>query len=255
MPDYVSLAGSSLRSRAPSSMTDGSYEQKRDARKSAREEGEAIGALAEAPSPFKNVSSGTSAPANSPSSVPVVTTRPSAAAEARSASYPHSANRAVSLEVHEPLISREVSSTSLKSGDTKTTNNELVAHKTHASPCSMVKGRKEGKDASEQKENEPDPLETHWTVITDQLTGRTDMSVDIEHHDTIVMISEMKRKRPVASSEAVSGAVHDVTTPSPSKKASKVSEAKPGSFVAGEDTGEGGVSVRTPLQKIGASID
>ena len=248
MPDYVPQNNGSLRSRVPSTMTDVSYERKRDISANANND-EVINELVEALSPLKSTGSGTSAPANTPSSVPVVATKPSAAAEVRSASYSRNANRAVSVEFQAPVFSRNTSHTSIsiKYQDAESTDHDLASRNTHASPSTMVKSKKEGRASADQDDGEAEVMNTARVAALRQLSARAREIIDDENFGTASPIGEMKRKRSIVTPETVPRSVQDVTTPSPTKKALRTGEINGRAFETMEDSAEGGVSVRTPV--------
>lgn len=217
MPDYVSQGSSSLKSRAVSNMTGVSYEPTDDCRRSADDEN-AMNELVEALSPFRKSDGGTLAPANTPSSVPPTAPGTSAAAEARSASYPHSTNRVVSLEVYPHSESRKMSDTCPKSHGADV----LVHRKTHASPSNAIKSKKEGKEGQEaldQKENESDSVETSAASGDEHLNGKISKVVNIAQNEATSVSNEAKRKRSLTTvTDPQPKLKSSIATPSPSKK-------------------------------------
>lgn len=151
MPDYVTSSSSS---REFSNMTGVSYEHTKNPSLVAPIDEESYTQLVEALSPPKPLCSGTQAPTNTPSGASLpMGTKPSAAAEARSASYAKSSNRAPVLKEISNPPSREVSESSVKA----TLPPEVVAEnpaagKPRASPSAQVKSRKER--VPQDKENE-----------------------------------------------------------------------------------------------------
>ncbi|BDD60493.1 hypothetical protein MPDQ_004694 [Monascus purpureus] len=151
MPDYA--GSSSASSRAISSMTGVSYEHSKQPSVVAPTDEERYSQLIETMSPLKVHNS--TIPAAPPTSL-----RPSAAAEARSASYTRSASRtsgpAVALKEISQPGTRDVSESSAKSNMPAEISIEPVAmRRVHASPSPNVKGKKEAMGV-ENKENETD---------------------------------------------------------------------------------------------------
>lgn len=157
MPDYAT--SSSASSRAISSMTGISYEHSKQPSIVAPIDEEQYNQLIEALSPSKAQASDTNALINSLAAVPPMGSKPSAAAEARSASYARSGSRtsipSVLKEISQPGT-REVSNSSAKSNINIPADGCIdpgVTHKVHPSPSGNIKGRKET-ISLENKENE-----------------------------------------------------------------------------------------------------
>ncbi|PLB49584.1 hypothetical protein P170DRAFT_510115 [Aspergillus steynii IBT 23096] len=151
MPDYVS---STTGSRALSSMTGISYEHSKHASIVAPIEEDAYAQLVQGLSPPKPLACGTHAPTNTPSSVAPVGSKPSAAAEARSASYTRDGSRSFVLKEISQAGTRNASESSIKSSLLPDPLAETTAtSKLHASPNVNVKSRKEGM-SQDNKENE-----------------------------------------------------------------------------------------------------
>ncbi|RJE19698.1 hypothetical protein PHISCL_07973 [Aspergillus sclerotialis] len=150
MPDYSSSASS----RAISSMTGISYEHSKQPSITAPMNEEQYHQIFDAMSPPKTIVTGTEAPVNTPSTTVPIGSRPSAAAEARAASYTKSGSRTSLLKEISQPVSRDVSGSSARSTSLTTEAAiETAANKHHPSPSGHVKGKKEGA-GQVNKENE-----------------------------------------------------------------------------------------------------
>lgn len=134
MPDYASTGSTS--SRAISSMTGMSYEHSKQPSINSCLDDEQYNELIQALTPTKAPAVGTRAPSNTPSTAATMSaSKPSAAAEARSASYNTRSRRASALkEVSQPST-RDVS------GSSEPKN--LTPSKIGASPSEKVRSKKE----------------------------------------------------------------------------------------------------------------
>ena len=201
-----------------------------------------------ASSPSKDGLSGYFAPANarvnSAAKTPPIRTKPSASAEARTASYSEGHARAVSITVREPppAANREISDISMTSrfSDENAEPNPAFDSKIQAKPTSDVKGRKEGKgnrlevpqkvqrkasarSASQRKSNEENP------------TKKTS--------DTRSVVSDSKRKRSVKPAPKE----ENMPSSSPSRKVSKTESQGSTRKPSVNDPTEEDIRVRAPL--------
>lgn len=150
MPDYSSSASS----RAISSMTGVSYEHSKQPSITAPMNEEQYHQMFDVMGPPKTIVTGTEAPVNTPSTTVPTSTRPSAAAEARSASYTKSGSRTSLLKEISQPVSRDVSGSSARSTSLTTEAAiEPAANKHHPSLSGHIKGKKEGA-GQVNKENE-----------------------------------------------------------------------------------------------------
>lgn len=152
MPDYVSSAtGSRVHSR---SMTGVSYEHSKHASIVSPIDDDAYAQLVQAVSPPKPLACGTRAPTNTPSSVTPGGSKPSAAAEARAASYTREGSRSLASKEISRAGTRNGSESSIKSGLLPDPLAEAEAtSKLNVSPNVNVRSRKEGM-SQDNKENE-----------------------------------------------------------------------------------------------------
>ncbi|GIJ91621.1 hypothetical protein Asppvi_010593 [Aspergillus pseudoviridinutans] len=151
MPDYISSSSSS---RAISSMTGISYEHSKQPSIVAPIDEETYSQLFEGVSPPKPLAYNSQAPKNTPSALPTVAPKLSAAAEERSSSCVKTARRPSILKELSQPGSRSVSGSSVKSNLPAEGLLEATATcKLHVSPTTQIRSRKEG-NASDNKENE-----------------------------------------------------------------------------------------------------
>ena len=197
-----------------------------------------------------NTLSGVVAPANtrvsSAANTPPVPSRPSAAAEARAASYTsaHERSRAVSITTKDaPPKPREPSDISMKSQFSEDQSSvKLTADaKPHPRVATEVKGRKEGK-GSEQLEAYPlIQKKASRSSIKTSGNGKENTTATVT---TTVVLSDGKRKRAsTASGIQLSAKDQEALESSPTKKFSKTM----GSSAAGIEAVEGLAVARAPL--------
>ena len=169
-------------------------------------------------------SSGTSAPANtrvsSAANTPPIQHRPSAAAEARAASYTQGRSRAVSNTTRDPppIVGRENSDTSMKSrcSDELIGKSEGQDVKIQSRPTSEVRGRKEGRAKELEVPSHARKKSSKGSVGSG---GKENTKATVT---TTVILSEGKRKR--ASTVPGSNIVlkgGDVPSSSPTRKLSR----------------------------------
>lgn len=141
MPDYASTGSTS--SRAISSMSGVSYEHSKQPSINSCLDDEQYNELIQALTPTKAPPAGTRAPSNTPSTAnAMVPLKPSAAAEARSASYKSRSRRTSALREISQASTREVSGSSEPK--------DATPSKVGASPSEKIRGKKESqKDASQ----------------------------------------------------------------------------------------------------------
>ncbi|KAF7167431.1 hypothetical protein CNMCM5623_000791 [Aspergillus felis] len=151
MPDYISSSSSS---RAISSMTGISYEHSKQPSIVAPIDEETYSQLFEGVSPPKPLACNSQAPKNTPSGLPPVAPKLSAAAVERSSSCVKTARRPSILKELSQPGSRSVSGSSVKSNLPAEGLLEATATcKLHVSPTTQIRSRKEG-NPSDNKENE-----------------------------------------------------------------------------------------------------
>ncbi|OJJ48089.1 hypothetical protein ASPZODRAFT_14243 [Penicilliopsis zonata CBS 506.65] len=150
MPDYASSASS----RAISSMTGVSYEHSKQPSIAAPTDEEQFDQLVKSDAPVNFVAGNAQETPTVPSSILPMGTKPSAAAEARSASYART-RRASSLKDLSQPPTREVSGSSVKSIPQLETTAEIgqSTNKLHVSPCGQVRSKKEAA-SQENRDNE-----------------------------------------------------------------------------------------------------
>ncbi|KAJ5951746.1 uncharacterized protein N7479_010159 [Penicillium vulpinum] len=144
MPDYAST-GSTTSSRAISSMTGMSYEHSKQPSINSCLDDEQYNELIQALTPTKAPPVGTRAPSNTPSTAATTmsASKPSAAAEARSASYKSRNRRSSAL--------REISQPSTRDVSGSSEPKDLTTSKVGASPSEKVRSKKENqKEASQE---------------------------------------------------------------------------------------------------------
>ncbi|KAJ5355742.1 hypothetical protein N7517_010351 [Penicillium concentricum] len=144
MPDYVST-GSTTSSRAISSVTGMSYEHSKQPSINSCLDDEQYNELIQALTPTKAPPVGTRAPSNTPSTAATAISvpKPSAAAEARSASYKSRNRRSSAL--------REISQPSTRDVSGSSEPKNLTPSKLGASPSDKVRSKKENqKDANQE---------------------------------------------------------------------------------------------------------
>lgn len=222
MPDYV--GSSSTSSRAISNMTGISFEHSKQPSFTAPIDDEQYNQLIEAFSPSKEPAGGTHAPTNTPSSVPPLATKPSAAAEARSASYSKSGSRPPVLkEVSQPGT-RNVSGSSAKSGPpVDGIVGAAAARKVHVTPNSGIKGKKEGKGVQDNKENEATSESSSREVSR---ASNVQPKVVVRSGGSVMVSNEPKRRRSggLALGETVQLAKEETIVLSPTTRGSESEE-------------------------------
>lgn len=220
MPDYI--GSSSTSSRAISNMTGVSFEHSKHPSMSASADDEQYNQLIDAfGGASKLRSSGTFAPTNTPASVPPMASKPSAAAEARSASYTTKSGSRTSVlkEVSQPGT-RDASGSSIKSGPPPDSPEETVTRKVQVSPSPNVKGKKERKSLQDNKENEGSE-----TSSRDVSRGSNSQpKVVLRSGGAVSVSSDTKRKRSGGLAKDAQGGKDDASTPSPTKKVTRVGE-------------------------------
>jgi hypothetical protein len=140
MPDYVSTGSTS--SRAISSVTGMSYEHSKQPSISSCLDDEQYNELIQALTPTKVPPVGTRAPSNTPSTA-ISAPKPSAAAEARSASYKSRNRRSSAL--------REISQPSTRDVSGSSEPKDLTPSKVGASPSEKVRSKKENQKEANQE--------------------------------------------------------------------------------------------------------
>ncbi|OQE76303.1 hypothetical protein PENNAL_c0068G06676 [Penicillium nalgiovense] len=146
MPDYASTGSTS--SRAISSMTGISYEHSKQPSINSCLDDEQYNELIEALTPTKAPPVGTRAPSNTPSTA-MSASKPSAAAEARSASYKTRSRRASAL--------REISQPSTRDVSGSSEPKCLTPSKLGASPSEKVRSKKEAQKETQKEANQETP--------------------------------------------------------------------------------------------------
>lgn len=225
MPDYV--GSSSASSRAISNMTGISYEAQRTPSVSAPIDDEQYNQLIEAFSPSKKPSSGTHPPTNTPASVPPIVSKPSAAAEARTASYSRGSSRPKVLKEISQPGTRDPSGSSVISGGTP---GESLAEpqppkRVGASPSTSVRSKKEENALLENKENDGDDRLNEPASGNSGKSSRSQQRAVVKAvSESVNSLSESKRKRSSGAAATVvlpteKGTVADT---SPSKKVSRI---------------------------------
>lgn len=220
MPDYIG-GSSSASSRAISNMTGISYEAQKAPSVTAPIDDEQYNQLIEAFSPSKKPNSGTHAPTNTPSSGPPIVPKPSAAAEARSASYSRGSGR--------PKVLKEISQPSTRDPSGSSAPGEslaepLPARRVGASPSASVRSRKEEVASLENKENDGEDRLNEPPSGNSGRASRTNQRINVRADESINNLSESKRKR---SSGAAASVVLQTergypVDSSPSKKVSRL---------------------------------
>ncbi|KAL2009317.1 hypothetical protein VTN00DRAFT_7511 [Thermoascus crustaceus] len=222
MPDYV--GSSSTSSRAISNMTGVSFEHSKQPSVTAPIDDEQYNQLIEAFSPSKAPASGTHAPTNTPSSAPPIATKPSAAAEARSASYSKSGNRPPVLkEVSQPGTRDVSGGSSTKSVPTADNIVGPVTARKVITPSGNIKGKKEGKGIQDNKENETTSESSSREVSR---ASNSQPRVVVRSGANVMVSSEPKRKMSggLALEETMQLAKEDTIVISPSMKLSESEE-------------------------------
>ncbi|CAI7651708.1 unnamed protein product [Penicillium discolor] len=167
MPDYVSTGSTSSRAIS-SSMTGMSYEHSKQPSINSCLDDEQYNELIQALTPTKAPPAGTRAPSNTPSTAAsaISASKPSAAAEARSAGYKTRSRRASAL--------REISQPSTRDVSGSSEPKNLTPSKLRASPSDKVRSKKETqKEASQETPKaQPNGKET---------TKKTCNSKDVEN--------------------------------------------------------------------------
>lgn len=217
MPDY----SSSSSSRAISSMTGISYEHSKQPSITAPMNEEQYHQVIEVMSPPKTIVTGTEAPVNTPSTTVPIGSKPSAAAEARSASYGKSGSRTSLLKEISQPVSRDVSGSSARSTMPPEGAIETAANKNHPSPSGHVKGKKEGA-AQVNKENEGSVDTPIRESLTPSKIARTSGSIDTPNQsrrnrsgshvskEEVVAITPTKNLAVVATADRIpSGSLED----------------------------------------------
>ncbi|GAE00134.1 hypothetical protein AOR_1_1022074 [Paecilomyces variotii No. 5] len=219
MPDYV--GSSSTSSRAISNMTGVSFEHSKHPSISASADDETYGPLIDAFGPSKPRSSGTFAPTNTPASIPPMASRPSAAAEARSASYStkNGSRTSVLKEVSQPGT-RDVSGSSTRSGPVDSLSETVMGGRLQVSPSPKVKGKKERKSLQDNKENESSEPSSRDVSRGSSIQPR----VVLRSGGASSVSSDSKRKRSGGLTGDTQVSKDDASTPSPTKKVTRVGE-------------------------------
>ncbi|KAK2754713.1 hypothetical protein FQN54_006846 [Arachnomyces sp. PD_36] len=223
MPDYV--GSSSASSRAISNMTGISYEAQKAPSVPAAIDDEQYNQLIEAFSPSKKPNNGTHAPTNTPSSVPPIVHKPSAAAEARTASYSRGGGRPTVLrEISQPLSRDPSGSSRRSSGAHEALGEPLPVRRVGASPSTSVRSRKEELAHSENKENDGEDHVSAPPSGNSSKAGRSQQRIVVRTDEGIKGLSDSKRKRSSgAAAMVVLQTDKDHTADlSPSKKVSRV---------------------------------
>ncbi|KAL1848809.1 hypothetical protein Plec18170_007823 [Paecilomyces lecythidis] len=218
MPDYV--GSSSTSSRAISNMTGVSFEHSKHPSISASADDETYGPLIDTFGVFKSRSSGTFAPTNTPASIPPMASRPSAAAEARSASYStkNGSRTSILKEVSQPGT-REVSGSSTRSGPPADSLGETAMARLQVSPSPKVKGKKERKSLQDNKENESSEPSSRDVSRGSSVQPK----VILRSGGASSVSSDSKRKRS-GDPRDTQASKDDASTPSPTKKVTRVGE-------------------------------
>ena len=242
MPDYVpSLTTGTDKSRAVSDMTGLSYEQKEGPMTSSLISEAAIEELvralspqkkdellAKALSPSKPTSGGILAPTNTPSSVPPMVIKTSAAAQARAASYGKASGRGVSIE-----LTLSPNQSGLQSGAcTKPAVSNLPEEaitNASADPADSIRSMKRAPNENENKENVQRDLEssldtaegtTNISLLMAESSGGTSILASSSTNQSKACSSVSKRKRIVSDTRDT--AVDDTLKPSPNKRMSSL---------------------------------
>ncbi|KAI9855628.1 MAG: hypothetical protein M1830_006452, partial [Pleopsidium flavum] len=169
-------------------------------------------------SPRKDGMSGTFAPANtrrsSTVSTPNIVTRPSAAAEARAASYAQGHSRTVSFREPGPSTNRQTSDISMKSrySEGAVESEGITEVNIHSKPAGSVKGKKEGRGSdlgAKQREISTDPI------------GRSKKENAKGTGGSPSTLSESKRKRTLTVSETKIMVKDGDVQSSPTRKVSR----------------------------------
>ncbi|KAJ9315484.1 hypothetical protein DTO271D3_4361 [Paecilomyces variotii] len=220
MPDYV--GSSSTSSRAISNMTGISFEHSKNPSISASADDETYGPLIDAFGAPKPRSSGTFAPTNTPASIPPMASKPSAAAEARSASYStkNGSRTSILKEVSQPGT-RDASGSSVKSGPPPDSPGEtLMEKRLQVSPSPKVKGKKERKSLQDNKENESSEPSSRDVSRGSSVQPK----VILRSGGASSVSSDSKRKRSSGLVRDTRASKDDADTPSPTKKVIRVGE-------------------------------
>lgn len=224
MPDYIGSGSTS--SRAISNMTGISYEAQKAPSVTAPIDDEQYNQLIEAFSPSKKPSSGTYPPTNTPSSVPPIVPKPSAAAEARTASYSRGSGRPKVLKEISQPGTRDPSGSSVRSGGAP---GESLAEpqppkRVGASPSASVRSKKEEKALLENKENDGDDRLNEPASGNSGKANRSQQRAVARAAESVNSLSDYKRKRSsgAAATVALQAEKGSLTDPSPSKKVSRV---------------------------------
>lgn len=199
--------------------------------------------------------SGVVAPANtrvsSAANTPPIPSRPSAAAEARAASYSKERSRAVSITTKDvPSKPREPSDVSMKSqfSEDQASSKDIADVKLHTKPASEVKGRKEGR-AGEL--DVPSHLQKRSSNSSIGSTGSKKENGTTRITTTIVL-SDGKRKRvstiPRLPSKDEEDLSSSPTVKAAKKKASKTQLVNPA--CAAEPMIDGKLDARPPLTSV-----
>ncbi|MCJ1374044.1 hypothetical protein MMC20_005274 [Loxospora ochrophaea] len=187
---------------------------------------------------------------SSAANTPPIQTRPSAAAEARAASYPQMSTRTVSLTSKDLLLAtRDSSDTSMKSGfsEDQVESKEQRDTKIHLRPARQVKGRKEGRGSDEILSNGRGKS-LNGCVCQGQ---KENTKATVE---TTVVISDGKRKR--ADTVSGSGAPasiddeEEAINSSPTRKPSRKQQRGPLSGNVVHDSSIEGTTARSPLNTL-----
>lgn len=200
--------------------------------------------LINAISPRKDGTSGTFAPANtrrsSTVSTPNIVTRPSAAAEARAASYAQGHSRTVSIREQGPSANRETSDISMKSrySEGAVESEDITDVKIHRKPAGSVKGKKEGRGGD---------LEAKQREISTDSIGRSKKENAKSIGGSPTTLSDAKRKRPSTLSETKITVKGGDVPSSPTRKISRKESHGPHPVITIDDLTDEDVVIRTPL--------
>ncbi|EED12629.1 conserved hypothetical protein [Talaromyces stipitatus ATCC 10500] len=212
MPDAGPI---SVSSRAMSSIAGMSFEHSHQASLAASRDDDSYSlSYCDSMNPAKIHTTASSTQQTAVPSMPPVS-RPSAARQARSESYSKNASRAVSQV--DPKDVRQISGSSVRSGQTDNVIETVTTRKVIVSPKSHVKGKKESKGPSRKSahaESEPASEQSSREVSK---SGASHPHVTVRTTESVVQVSsETKRKRQSRLPDEVSQ-----TSESPTKKMSR----------------------------------
>ncbi|MCJ1401916.1 hypothetical protein MMC11_005133 [Xylographa trunciseda] len=176
----------------------------------------------------ENDISGVVAPANtrvsSAANTPPVPSRPSAAAEARAASYSKERSRAVSITTKDaPPKARTSSDVSMQSGfsEDQASTKDIADVKVHIKPASDVKGRKEGRASELDIPTHVQKKSSNGSVSS----GMGNKENSTTRITTTVVLSDGKRKR-ASTIPQITSKDEEALGSSPTRKAPKKQTSK-----------------------------